>query len=220
VLVGSSLIHADTMERALEAQKLVTKGQLDVARAGDVLRKANYEKISIEEAVQKEAPAVILSKLNIPAPQAPSRAIEEARFTATLKDLPTMSSRKLRTPQETRAREMVSRLIEKLEALRVRNNYLIDMVDKDAKNADDAVDLADMKRQIELVADFDDSMDLIDKLLARIETCAYQNGYLRARMDSKSTEAELLEKLRAAQAPTAQAEAPSPVPTGKPKRKK
>jgi hypothetical protein len=82
------------------------------------------------------------------------------------------------------------------------------MVDKDAKNADDAVDLADMKRQIELVADFDDSMVLIDKLLARIETCAYQSGYLRARMDSKTTEAELLEKLRIA------------VPAGKPKRKK
>jgi hypothetical protein len=218
VLVGSSLIHADTMERALEAQKMVTKGYLDVARAGDVLRKANYEKISIEEAVAKEAPAVILSKISMPVPQAPSPAMEEARFTATLKDLPTMSSRKLRTPQETRAREMVSRLIEKLEALRVRNNYLIDMVDKDAKNADDAVDLADMKRQIELVADFDDSMDLIDKLLARIETCAYQNGYLRARMDSKTTEAELLEKLRAAQSPATPA--PFPVPSGKPKRKK
>lgn len=223
MLVSIGAVRADTMERALEAQRLVTKGILDISRAGDVLRKANFERMSVAEALEKDAPAVLVSSTHVrqPEPSVHPR-LEEARFTATLRDLPLTGERKQRSQQETRARQFASRLLDKLEALHVRNKYLINIIDKDAKAEDNDMDLYEVKRQIELVANFDDSMEVIDRLMARIETCAYQNGFLRARLDAMTTEADLREKLNTLEQkkPSARSQQPSPVPDDKQSKSK
>jgi hypothetical protein len=190
MLIANGLVQQDTMERALEAQRLVTKNLLDVSRAGDTLRRANYERITVQEAMEKEAPAVLLS-LDIEAqadPMSMMRFGENPRFTATLKDIRVLNTSAVRRQQqrsheETRVRELVSKLLHKLDGLSVRNSYMLNMIDTDAKNELKATDVLQLRQQMEELSDFDQSIDAIERLLTKIETCSYQNGFLRASLD-------------------------------------
>jgi hypothetical protein len=61
VLVHRGLISPDSLERALDAQRLVTKNILEPRKAGDVLRKADYERMSIKTAMERSGPAQLIS---------------------------------------------------------------------------------------------------------------------------------------------------------------
>lgn len=194
-LTTMGLIGPDTMERTLDAQRLVTKGHLDITKAGDVLRKADYERLSIKRALEYESPAVLVSVKAETYEEPNLPGIDDA---LGQQDLPPIEKRQ-RSHEETRARQLFSRLLDKVEALQVRNNYLLNILDREVKNPIGATDIIDIKRQIEAVVDFDDCMDVIERLLAKVETRAYQNGFLRARLDAISTETELLNKLNIAE---------------------
>jgi predicted small secreted protein len=60
VFVSRGIIGEDALVRALETQRLVTKGYLDPSKAGEVLKKANYERISVSQALDLHAPAQLV----------------------------------------------------------------------------------------------------------------------------------------------------------------
>jgi hypothetical protein len=200
-LLTMGLLGRDTMERALEAQKLVTKGDLDVAKAGDILRKADYARMPIRRALETESPAVLVSLRPDTIEEAEFFAIEESLNQAReeKEKARPVEKKRQRSHEETRARQLSSRLLDKVEALQVRNNYLLNILDREVKNSVGNTDVIDIKKQIENVHDFNDSMDVIERLLSKVETRAYQNGFLRARLDAISTETELLSKLHTAE---------------------
>jgi hypothetical protein len=199
VLVSRGVIRDDELKRALEAQRLCTKGELDSAKAGDVLRKANYERISMEEALSTHAPAYLVrpdSMVNL----------EEDRDKETRSWLEEVQSRTTftrlqRSDQETRARQLGSRLLQKIDALFTRNSYLKNIMDKERQDEvqEDREELAELHTALEQAADFDECMQLVDKLIAKVETFSYHNGYLRSRLDTISTQLEMAEKVREAQ---------------------
>ena len=197
VLVHRGLISPDSLERALEAQRLVTKNILEPRKAGDVLRKADYERMSVKTAMERSGPAQLLSEAYHASrsesepfrfqSEAPSFASEGAE--SLQHELPEFEPAqywpRVRTVEEARARQLATRLIAKLEALFVRNNYLCNTIDKD--NYDrrilDSSELQQLKIKAETCSDFEECMDLIDALISRIESYAYHNGYLRNRLD-------------------------------------
>lgn len=210
VLVAHGTVHEDEIKRALEAQRLVTKGLLDSAKAGDVLKKANYERISITDALSSHAPARLVRVMQEQVESSNEPAKETKGWLEEMQQTAKSTKQKLqqqRTDQETRARQLSSRLIDKIEASYTRNVYLKNiLVDKEHKDDGkrEREELQGLKDELENIADFDGCMELIDKLIAKIETFSYHNGYLRSRLDTISAQLELAERVREAEE-TAQA---------------
>lgn len=212
VLVERGYLSHDSLNRALDAQRMVTKGQLDVSKAGDVLKKAHYERISTHSALSKHAPATLLSLTQPVEP--PSLSLDELvhakqKDSGTTDDaLKLRSSESTRTDQEARVRQLLSRLLIKIDALHIRNGYLAAMLDQSPEDtADDARQLAEFRREAETITDFNGSMECLDKLISKIETFSYHNGYLRAkidelsrRMDAHTSEYEAFKAAREAEA--------------------
>lgn len=199
VLVQRCVIREDELARALEAQRLVTQGVLDSAKAGEVLKKANYERLSVAQAMDDHAPAVFVSRPPDGEPLHKERNFEE-EWLAEVQAA--KQGTRQRTNQETRVRELSTRLLQKLEALFTRNSYLKNVMDRDHKDAEVAQDRKEIdrfKKTLEDADDFDACIELLDKLIAKVETFSYHNGYLRSKLDTVSAHLEMVEKLREAE---------------------
>jgi hypothetical protein len=200
VLVNRGTIREDELARALEAQRLVTKGILDSAKAGDVLKKANYERIPVEQAMEDHAATAHAGKDNKEAPpQKTERNFEEEWLAEAASS---KQGSRPRSDHEARIRELSTRLLQKIEALFTRTAYLKNVMDKentDARVAEDRKQIEVFKRTLETAADFNDCMDLVEQLIAKAETFSYHNGYLRSRLDTISAHLEMVEKLREAE---------------------
>jgi hypothetical protein len=197
VLVSRATIKEDELARALEAQRLVTKGELDSAKAGEVLKKANYARITVTQAMSDHTPTTSVSE-GAAAP--PQRRNFETEWLAEAQA--SKQGSRPRTNQETRLRELGVRLLQKMEALFTRNSYLKNVMDGDHPQngvSEDRDDIDAFKRKLEAAADFDECMDLVDKLIAKAETFSYHNGYLRSRLDTVSDHLEMAERLREAE---------------------
>jgi len=206
VLVKRGFIRDDELERALEAQRLVTKGLLDSAKAGDVLKKANYERSSVADALNNHAPAQLVRAVQVSDIDAskksgpPSLFNEQDRSWLAEVEAATRGGRQ-RTDEETRARLLSSRLLQKIDALFTRNTYLKNILDKDRQDEvdEDREELDELKAALERAVNFDECMDLADKLMAKVETFAYHTGYLRSRLDTVSAQLEMVERVRDAE---------------------
>lgn len=305
ILVGQGFITEPTLARALEVQRLVTDNMLDVAHAGDVLKKADHKRVNAKDmldhvnleskqsipnlqsihsaytfptasapsaphtstssdaagtssdtvtitfptdarataaaasAVPSNSSAALSNATAVPgtanagatnsippAPtstSAPVKAAEEPTLTAMNSALmlpPTtittgtldplnlvmelqsahaqtaaVTLSKKRSREEMRARELLSRLHTKLDALNTRNDYLGNMLDANmtfirANQDRDSEQIAEVK-------DFDSAITLVEKFVGLMETSAYRNGYLISRVDLASSTLGLNEKIRA-----------------------
>lgn len=198
VLVQRGVIREDELARALEAQRLVTQGTLDSAKAGEVLKKANYERLSVAQAMDDHAPAVFVNRPNA-TPLQKERNFEEEWLAEAQA---AKQGTRQRTNQETRVRELSTRLLQKLEALFTRNSYLKNVMDRDHKDAEvarDKKEIDQFKQTLEDADDFDACIELLDRLIAKVETFSYHNGYLRSKLDTVSAHLEMVEKLREAE---------------------
>src|SRR5262249_44738510 len=151
VMVSAGLVGADTMERALQVQRLVAVGKLDITRAADMLNKADCERISVRQAMQNEAPAILISSGSY-AVDAEYIHLEEDFLEAGLRPGPS-EPRKPRSHEEARARQMLTRLYERLEALHMRNSYLLNTLDAEARLDLPHSDLQKMQHKIQLAVD-------------------------------------------------------------------
>lgn len=211
VLVAQGTIRPDELERALEAQRLVTKGVLDSGKAADVLRKANYERTTVSQALNYHAPGQLVRSqfdLNDSSCMTDPSATDPMLVTQDwLDDLRANSpivlrDKQQRSEQDTRARQLGRRLLDKIEASRTRNVYLKNiLVDKDDKDSSETErnELAALKQDLEDAADFETCMDLLEKMITRVENYAYHNGYLRSRLDAISAQLEMEDRLRQAE---------------------
>ena len=195
VLVARSVIREDQLTRALEAQRLVTAGALDSGKAGDVLKKANYERTTVAQAMGDHAPALFLSR-------APQQAAEKERDYEKEWLAEAQASKqgaRPRSNEEAQVRELSTRMMQKVEALFTRNTYLKNVIDKEADPSQDRKEIDQLKRALEEAADFDACMTLVDRFIAKVETFSYHNGYLRAKLDTVSAHLDMMDRLRDAE---------------------
>lgn len=290
VLLGRGAISEECLTRALEAQRLVTEGILDADKASNILRKANYERLSVKAAMSHVAPEMLLSevlqgqqkkKQPLQEPVYPQKPLAEHSAAELLRQqrqeyeeqqfagkdqsfqvkpnqqvAPAIAARtqadpipsratigaqtgtagpsqpppgdrlmdelvelitidwgrpieeqllailpvtvKRRSEEEVRARELVSRLQAKLEALNTRNDYLGNMLNTKMPRL-----RATASTSTEAAADitnFDSAMQFIEKLFASLEASAYRNGYLISTVDTGSTQANLQQNIKQLQA--------------------